>query len=191
MSDGLITSVRGRLVRGALALTALLCISASGGGAQEVPIIQARSNQKVFTYDLLVNQLLINDPVAFAMEHQKPLKVTKAQRDSLRQFERDLRQQRSPILRAAEDQLNRPMPSMSQQFDPLALPPRVNEGYVQMLEATLAYAPRVTALFDSDQLTTLAELRATWTPPPPKVNNRKQAFKITDVQTGRTPPMRN
>lgn len=178
-----------RLARGAGTVTAMLCLAVSAAGAQEVPVIQARSNQPVYTYDLLVNQLLINDPVAFAMQHQKQLKVTKAQRDSLRQFERDLKQQRSPILRDAEELLSRPFPSSSQQFDPSALPPRVSEGYGQMLEATLAYGPRVSALFDGTQLSTLAELRAAWTPPPPKANTRKQAFTITEVRTGRAPPM--
>jgi hypothetical protein len=179
---------RGRVARMATVFAVLCVVTASGAGAQEVPLLQARSAQPTFTYDLLVNQLLINDPVAFAMQHEKQLRVTKAQRDSLRQFERDLKQQRSPILRAAEDELSRPLPRSSQQFDPAALPPRVSEGYAQMLEATLAYAPRVNALLDSTQLGTLVELRASWTPPPPKMS-RKQTLTVDQVRTGRTPPM--
>jgi hypothetical protein len=171
-------------------LTAVCSVAASGLGAQDVPLLQARSAQPTLPYELLVNQLLINDPVAFAMHHEKPLKVTKAQRDSLRRFERDLKQQRSPILRAAEEQLNRTQPNTALLFDPAALPPRVGEGYVQMLEATLSYAPRVRALFDSAQLATLSELRTSWTPPPPKVSARKMPFVINDVRSGRTPPMR-
>lgn len=180
--------IRGRAGRAAVVFTAVCSMAVSSLEAQDVPLLQARSAQPTFTYDLLVNQLLINDPVAFAMQHEKQLKVTRAQRDSLRQFERDLKQQRSPILRAAEEELNRPLPRSSQQFDPTALPPRVSEGYAQMLEATLAYAPRVNALLDSTQLGTLVALRASWTPPPPKMS-RRQPLTVDQVRTGRTPPM--
>lgn len=189
MSGRVIERVRGRAARVGAVLAVLCVVAASSAGAQEVALLQARSAQPTLPYELLVNQLLINDPVAFAMQHQKQLNVTKAQRDSLRRFERELKQQRSPILRVAEEQLNRTLSNSAQLFDPMMLPPSVSEGYVQMLEATLSYAPRVNALLDSGQLATLAALRASWTPPPPRVSTRRQAFKITEVRTGRTPPM--
>jgi hypothetical protein len=190
MTDRASETTRGLLRRVAVAFASVVCLTASAAGAQEVPVIQARSNQPVYTYDLLVNQLLINDPVAFAMQHQQQLNVTKAQRDSLRQFERDLKQQRSAILREAEELLSRPLPSRSQQFDPLELPAPARAGYIAMMEATLSYGPRVNALFDNTQLAVLAELRAEWVPPQPKAGARKAAFKVEQVSSpGGRPPM--
>jgi hypothetical protein len=178
------------IVRGSVALLAALALMPASARAQEARVIQAQSNQPVYTSDLLVHQLEINDPVAFALRHEKQLKISKPQRDTLRQFERALRQQRSPILREAEQQLNRPMPARSQQFDPLALPAPVREGYVAMMEATLGYGPRVNALLDSTQLAALAELRAAWVPPQPKAGARKAAFTIDQVSPpGGRPPM--
>ncbi len=128
------------------------------------------------------HEIKINDAIAFVLSKQKPLGVTKPQRDSLQRLEKAARGERQPHL----TEIQRRYAGVNDIVrDVRAIPPDAMTRRALLFEINATYARHAAGVLDEAQRTKAAELHSSWEPPRPPA--AKMPFVVNQV--GR-PPMR-
>jgi hypothetical protein len=120
------------------------------------------------------HEMKINDAIAFVLSKQKPLGITKPQRDSLQKLEKAARRERQSHLTDLERRYSGPNDIVR---DARAIPPDAMTRRERLLAINAEYARHAAAVLDETQLAKAAELHQSFDPPRPQPQRTRYEVK--------------